>query len=68
MNIVEYFNPISSGSFIQETVADAAVAYSTLCKSFFPKFNYRHSELIVNYNICFKESSATRHIRTCILW
>ena len=33
----------------------------------FSKFYHRHSELIVKYNIGLN-SSATRHIRTYILW
>ena len=32
----------------------------------FSKFYYRHSELIVKYNIFKKNSFATKHIRTCI--
>ena len=32
------------------------------------KFYNRHSELIVKYNIGLKNSAATRHIRTYILW
>ena len=34
----------------------------------FSKFYHRHSELIVKYNIGLKSASATRHIRTYILW
>ena len=34
----------------------------------FSKFYHRHSELIIKYNIDLKNSSATRHIRTYILW
>ena len=34
----------------------------------FSKFYHRHSELIVKYNIGLKTLSATRHIRTYILW
>ena len=34
----------------------------------FSNFYHRHSELIVKYNIGLKNSSATRHIRTYILW
>ena len=41
--------------------------YHKILKAF-SKFYHRHSDLIVKYNIGLKSSSATRHIRTNILW
>ena len=34
----------------------------------FSHFYHRHSELIVKYNISFKKTSATGHIRAITLW
>ena len=41
--------------------------YHKICKAF-SNFFHRHSELIVIYNIGFKNSSATVHIRASMLW
>ena len=54
-------------TFLTSKLLNQGYRYNKLHKAF-SKFYYRHSELIVNHNIGFKNSSATRHIRICILW
>ena len=54
-------------AFLTSKLLNQGHRYHKICKSF-SKFYYRHSELIVKYNICLKTLSATTHITTCILW
>ena len=54
--------------FLTAKLLKQGYRYHNIRKAF-SKFYYRHSELIVKYNIGLKTLlSATRHIRTYILW
>ena len=53
--------------FLTAKLLKQGYRYHKLRKAF-SKFYHRHSELIVKYNIGLKNTSATRHIRTYILW
>ena len=62
---VEDFN--NTNLFLTAKLFGQGYRYHKIRKAF-SKFYHRHSELIVKYNIGFKNSSATRYIRTYILW
>ena len=53
-------------TFLTAKLLKQGYRYHKIRKAF-SKFYHRHSELIVKYNIGLK-TSATRHIRTYILW
>ena len=61
---VDDFNKMNL--FLTAKLLKQGYRYHKIRKSF-SKFYHRHTELIVKYNIGLK-TSATRHIRTYVLW